>query len=104
MYHSIVSCLVAPSLKEVAKTQFFLFDHCSSLWCPAEGAPAPYIVWRKNGIVVQNSTSVRYQLYVTEEHNASYSCEVDRHDGLDKKEISAIVESKFNCHSIEHFK
>ncbi|KAJ7375249.1 G2F domain [Desmophyllum pertusum] len=86
--------LVAPSLDQVAKTQFALYNHSASLWCPAQGAPAPYIVWRKNGTVVQNSTSVRYQLNITEEKNEKYSCEVDRPDGLDKKEINLIVESK----------
>ena len=81
----------------MAKTQFVLFNHFSSLWCPAQGAPAPYIVWRKNGTVVQNSTSVRYQLNITEEKNEKYSCEVDTPDGLVKKEISPIIESKFLC-------
>ena len=79
----------------MAKNQFVLFNHSASLWCPAEGAPAPYIVWRKNGIVVQNSTSVRYQFYVTEKQNGSFHCEVDGHDGSDKKEVIVIVESKF---------
>ncbi|KAJ7378874.1 hypothetical protein OS493_020479 [Desmophyllum pertusum] len=56
-------------------------------------------LWRKNGTEVQNSTSVRYEMNITEEKNEKYSCEVDRPDGLVKKEISLIVESKFfyNC-------
>ncbi|KAJ7378872.1 hypothetical protein OS493_020477 [Desmophyllum pertusum] len=96
-----INVTVAPSLDQVAKTQFVFYNgHSSSLWCPAQGAPAPYIVWRKNGTVVQNSTSVRYEMNSTEEKNEKYSCEVDRPDGLDKKEINLIVESKFfnnNC-------
>ncbi|KAJ7376912.1 hypothetical protein OS493_031503 [Desmophyllum pertusum] len=84
---------VEPNLNKVAKTQFVLFNHSSSLWCPAQGAPAPFIVWRKNGTVVQNSTSVRYQLNTTEEKNETYSCEVETPDGLVKKEISPIIES-----------
>ncbi|KAJ7378871.1 hypothetical protein OS493_020476, partial [Desmophyllum pertusum] len=87
-----INVTVAPSLDQVAKTQFVLYNHSASLWCPAQGAPAPYIVWRKNGTVVQNSTSVRYEMNITEEKNEKYSCEVDRPDGLDKKEISLIVE------------
>ncbi|KAJ7385624.1 hypothetical protein OS493_015212, partial [Desmophyllum pertusum] len=87
-----INVTVAPSLDQVAKTQFVLYNHFSSLWCPAQGAPAPYIVWRKNDTVVQNSTSVRYELEITEEKNEKYSCEVHRPDGLDKKEISLIVE------------
>ena len=80
----------------MAKTQFVLFNHSSSLWCPAEGGPAPNIVWRKNGAVIQNSTSVRYRLTITEEgNNTNYSCEVDSHGGLDKKNISVVVEGKF---------
>ena len=89
-------CLVSSNLKRVAQTQFVLFNHSSSLWCPAEGGPAPHIVWRKNGAIIQNSTSVRYRLTITEEeNNTNYSCEVDGHGGLDKKNISLIVESKF---------
>ena len=84
---------VQPNLDKVAKIQSVLSNHFSSLWCPAQGAPAPVIVWRKNGIVVQNSTSVKYQLTITEENN--YSCEVKRQDGFDKKEISLVMESEF---------
>ena len=84
---------VQPNLDKVAKIQSLLSNHLSSLWCPAQGAPAPVIAWRKNGIVVQNSTSVKYQLTITEENN--YSCEVKRQDGFDKKEISLVMESEF---------
>ncbi|CAH3153369.1 unnamed protein product [Pocillopora meandrina] len=58
---------VPANLSEVAQTQFVLLNHSSSLWCPAEGGPAPRIVWRKNGAVVQNSTSVRLLINVTKE-------------------------------------
>ena len=85
-------CLDTTNLKNVAKTQFILLNHLSSLWCPAEGGPAPRIVWRKNGAVVQNSTSVRLQINVTEEEgNTNYSCEVDDQE---PKNISLVVESK----------
>nr|XP_058952389.1 uncharacterized protein LOC131779819 [Pocillopora verrucosa] len=78
------------NLKNVAETQFVLLNHSSSLWCPAEGGPAPRIVWRKNGAVVQNSTSVRLQINVTEEEgNTNYSCEVDDQE---PKNISLVVE------------
>ena len=78
----------------MAETQFVVFNHSSSLWCPAQGAPAPFIVWKKNDIVLQNSTSVRYQLTVTEEGNDKYSCEVATDNGLEKKEI-VIIKSEF---------
>ena len=85
----------------VAETQFVLLNHSSSLWCPAEGGPAPRIVWRKNGAVVQNSTSVRLQINVTEEErNTSYSCEVDDHGLLKRKNISLVVESKYQVTSL----
>ncbi|CAH3158165.1 unnamed protein product, partial [Pocillopora meandrina] len=86
---------VEPNLDKVAKAQFVLFNQTSSLWCPAQGAPAPFIVWRKNGIMVQNSTSVKYQLTVTEENNDKYSCEVKKENGFDKKEIRLVIESEF---------
>ena len=100
--HLVISFIcflpVEPNLDKVAKTQFVLFNQTSSLWCPAQGAPAPFIVWRKNGRVVQNSTSVKYQLTITEENNDEYSCEVNRQDAFDKKEISFVIESEF-CHN-----
>ena len=76
----------------MAKTQFILFNHSSSLWCQAQDAPAPFIVWKKNGIVLQNSTSVTYQLTITDENNDKYSCEVNRQDGFDKKYINLVME------------
>ncbi|XP_022810542.1 slit homolog 1 protein-like [Stylophora pistillata] len=85
---------VLANLTGVAQTQFVLLDHSSSLWCPAEGGPAPHIVWRINGTVVQNSTSVRYRLNITEEERiANYSCEVDSNGLLKRKNITLIVES-----------
>ena len=93
--------LVPTNLKNVAKTQFVLLNHLSSLWCPAEGGPAPRIVWRKNGAVVQNSTSVRLQINVTEEERSTtYSCEVDDHGQLKRKNINLIVESKSQVTSL----
>ena len=94
-------CLVPTDLENVAKTQFVLLNHLSSLWCPAKGGPAPHIVWRKNDAVVQNSTSVRLQINVTEEErNTNYSCEVDDHGQLKRKNISLVVESKSQVTSL----
>ncbi|CAH3165141.1 unnamed protein product, partial [Pocillopora meandrina] len=89
---SVIVRSIEPNLDKVAKTQFVLFNQTSSLWCPAQGAPAPFIVWRKNGIMVQNSTSVKYKLTITEENNNKYSCEVKTQDGFDKGEIRLVVE------------
>ena len=100
-YVLLCLCLDPTNLKNVAKTQFVLLNHLSSLWCPAEGGPAPRIVWRKNDAVVQNSTSVRLQINVTEEErNTSYSCEVDDHGLLKRKNISLVVESKSQVTSL----
>ncbi|PFX11715.1 Leucine-rich repeat-containing protein 3, partial [Stylophora pistillata] len=86
---------VATNLVKVEKTQFVLLNHSSSLWCPARGGPAPRIVWRRNGAVVQNSTSVRLQINVTEEErNTKYSCEVDDHGQLKRENISLAVETE----------
>ncbi|PFX15442.1 Bone morphogenetic protein 1, partial [Stylophora pistillata] len=82
-----------PNLNLVSETQFVLLNHSSSLWCPSEGGPAPYIVWRKNGVIVQNSTSVRYRLTITDKENESnYSCEVNAHGRRDQKKISLVIE------------
>ena len=79
---------------QVPKTQTVFSNRTSDLWCPVEGAPAPYIVWRKNGVVVQNSTSVRYQL-VAAEKNANCSCEVRRDNNVSRREISLSIEGEF---------
>ena len=44
--------------------------------------------------MVQNSTSVRYQLTISGDSNDKYSCEVNGQDGLDKREIIHIIECK----------
>ena len=92
---NFLSLLVEPNLDNVLKTQYVLFNHSSPVWCPAQGAPAPFIVWKKNGIVVQNCTSVMFQLNIIEENNDNYSCEVNRQDGFDKKEIHLVMEREF---------
>ena len=86
--------VATPTMIRVPKTQTVILNRTSNLWCPVEGAPAPYIVWRKNGIVVQNSTSVRYQLAAAEK-NVNYSCEVRRDKEISKREISLNIESEF---------
>ena len=87
--------LVLANLNDVAQIQFVLVNHSSSLRCPAEDGSAQHIVWRKNGAVVQNSTSVTYRLNITEEEiNTNYSCEVDGNGLSEKKDINLIVESK----------
>ncbi len=40
-------------MEQAPKTQFVFLNRTSKLWCPVKGAPAPYIVWRKNGVAVQ---------------------------------------------------
>ena len=45
--------------------------------------------------MLQNSTSVKYQLTITEENNDKYSCEVKTQDSFDKEEIFLVVESEF---------
>ncbi|KAJ7385569.1 hypothetical protein OS493_015148 [Desmophyllum pertusum] len=85
---------VAPVLIQVKTTQFVLYNQSSFLWCPAEGAPAPVIFWRKNGTVVQNTTSVRYKLRIVKGNNETYSCEVKNNDQLTKKEFVLYIESE----------
>ena len=86
--------VATPTMIQVPKTQTVILNRTSNLWCPVEGAPAPYIVWRKNGVVVQNSTSVRYQL-VAAEKNVNYSCEVRRDNNVSRREISLSIEGEF---------
>ncbi|PFX12843.1 hypothetical protein AWC38_SpisGene23131 [Stylophora pistillata] len=73
-----------------------LFDvtmrRTSNLWCPVKGAPAPYIAWRKNGVPVQNSTSITFQLKITSGNDVNYSCEVQRDGEMFTRNISLRVE------------
>ena len=93
-YHYLLFYVATPTMTQVPKTQTVILNRTSNLWCPVEGAPAPYVVWRKNGVVVQNSTSVRYQL-VAAEKNVTYSCEVRRDDNVSRREISLSIEGEF---------
>ena len=86
---------MAPVLHKVQSTQFVLASHSSYLWCPAEGAPAPFIVWRKNGIIVQNSTSIRYKLDIVKGNKETFSCEVKNNNQVTKKELVPYMESTF---------
>ena len=93
VFHQLPN-IATPTMTQVPKTQIVFLNRTSNLWCPVEGAPAPYIVWRKNGVVVQNSTSIRYQL-VAAEKNVNYSCEVRRDNSVSRSEISLSIEGEF---------
>ena len=87
---------MTPILAKAATKQFVLHNKTSFLWCLAEGAPAPIIVWRKNGLVVQNSTSVRYSMEMAKRSNDNYSCEVRKNnEETIKEELVLFIESEF---------
>jgi len=87
---------VAPVLAQVETKQFVLYNQTSFLWCLAEGAPAPDIVWRKNGLVVQNSTSVRYSIGVVKRSKDNHSCEVrNSEQETMKKKFVLSIESEW---------
>ena len=91
---------VAPTLAQVATKQFLLYNQTSFLWCLAEGAPAPIIVWRKNGVVKQNSTSVRYSTEIPKRSIDNYSCEVKKNnEETIKEELVLFIESEFYAHN-----
>ena len=79
--------------------QYVFLNRTSNLWCPVKGAPAPYIVWRKDGDVVQNSTSITFQLNVTSGNNANYSCEVRRDGEVLRRNISLRIEGEVSLFS-----
>ncbi|XP_022810416.1 slit homolog 2 protein-like, partial [Stylophora pistillata] len=81
-----------PTLEQAPKTQFVFLNRSSNLWCPVKGAPAPYIVWRKDGFVVQNSTSITLKLKITSENNVNYCCEVQSDGEIFRRNISLRVE------------
>nr|XP_058944285.1 hemicentin-1-like [Pocillopora verrucosa] len=79
-------------MDQAPKTQYVFLNRTSKLWCPVKGAPAPYIVWRKDGVTVQNSTSITFQLKVTSESNMNYTCEVRRDGEVLRRDISLRIE------------
>ena len=91
---SLKSNIVNPTLDQAANTQYVFLNRTSKLWCPVKGAPAPYIVWRKDGVTVQNSTSITFQLQVTSEDNVNYSCEVRRDGEVLRRNISLRIEGE----------
>ena len=74
--------------------QYVFLNRTSNLRCPVKGAPAPYIVWRKDGVAVQNSTSITFQLKVTSENNVNYRCEVRRDGEVLRRNISLRIEGE----------
>ena len=81
-------------MDQAPKTQYVFLNRTSKLWCPVKGAPAPYIVWRKKGVAVQNSTSITFQLKVTSGNNVNYSCGVRRDGEVLRRSISLRIEGK----------
>ena len=82
--------------------QYVFLNRTFNMWCPVKGAPAPYIVWRKDGDVVQNSTSITFELNITSKNNVNYSCEVRRDGEVLKRNISLRIEGEVSlfCWSI----
>ena len=85
---------VPPVLCKVKTPQYVLHNRSSYLWCPAEGAPAPFIIWRKNGIIVQNSTSIKYKLNILKGNKETFSCEVKNYVQVTKKKVVLYIESE----------
>ena len=81
-------------MDQAPKTQYVFLNRTSKLWCPVKGAPAPYIVWRKDGVTVQNSTSITFQLKVTSGNNVNYSCEVRGDGEVSRRNISLRIEGE----------
>ncbi|XP_066019581.1 leucine-rich repeat-containing protein 38-like [Pocillopora verrucosa] len=75
-------------MDQAPNPQYVFLNRTSNLWCPVKGAPAPYIVWRKDGVTVQKSTSITFQLKITSENNVNYTCEVRRDGEVLKRNIS----------------
>ena len=66
----------------------------ATLWCQAQGAPAPVITWRKDGKVLQNSTSVRYTISAWEAKEGDYECLATNSFGEKRKKLVAIQQSE----------
>ena len=91
---SLKSNIVNPTMDQAPNPQYVFMNRTSNLWCPVKGAPAPYIVWRKDGVTVQKSTSITFQLKITSENNVNYTCEVRRDGEVLKRNISLKLEGE----------
>ena len=86
----------------VPNPQYVFLNRTSNLWCPVKGAPAPYIVWRKDGDVVQNSTSITFELNITSKNDVNYSCEVRRDGEVLRRNISLIIEGEVSLFLLKY--
>ena len=91
---SLKSNIVNPTMDQAPNPQYVFLNRTSNLWCPVKGAPAPYIVWRKDGVTVQNSTSITFQPKTTSENNVNFTCEVRRDGEVLKRDISLKIEGE----------
>ena len=68
------------------------------LTCEAEGNPKPYVAWKRNGNVLQNSTSTMYIISsVKRGDKGSYTCEATNAAGSTSNITSiADVQCEFN--------
>ena len=82
--------------------QYVFLNRTFNMWCPVKGAPAPYIVWRKDGDPVQNSTSITFQHKITSKNNVNYSCEVRRDGEVLRRNISLIIEGEVSLFLLKY--
>ena len=83
--------------------QYVFLNRTFNMWCPVKGAPAPYIVWRKDGDSVQNSTSITFQHKITSKNNVNYSCEVRRDGEVLTRNISLRIEGEVSLFFVEAY-
>ena len=69
------------------------------LTCKAEGNPQPYLTWKRNGIVSQNSTRTSYTIpSVKRGDEGSYTCEATNVAGSTSNTTSiADVQCEWDC-------
>jgi len=70
-----------------------LLGQQSPLWCQAQGAPAPIIAWLKDGKLLQNSTSVIYNL-TSYNDKGNYTCVARNFFGVATMAISVDKQRK----------
>lgn len=69
------------------------YESRTSLWCQAQGSPAPVITWFKDGKLLQNSTSVVYSLPWNDQEG-SYICEAKNSFGSSRTTLLVFTQSK----------
>jgi len=91
--------IVEPEIQSVTTDQSVLRGSSVKLGCPANGVPAPTVVWTKNGsdvvLTKEESTAILFLKNVTKQHHEGvYHCAINNTEGSDDADVNIKVVGK----------